>query len=69
MDVVQIGWKELGVEHNLFGISKKGALVTRHFPLTSSPIRVSFLRLGCSLFRFHLVLMGSGLDLVLTSLT
>ena len=57
------------MEHNFFGVSKKGALVTRHFPLTFSPIRVSFPRLGCSLFRFHLVLMGSGLDLVLTGLT
>ena len=58
-----------GVEHNFFSVSKKGAPVRRHFPLTSSPIRVSFPRLGCSLFGLHLVLMGSGLDLVLMGLT
>ena len=69
MDVVQIRQKEPRVKHNFFGASKKGAPVTRYFPLTSSPIKVSFSRLGCSLFRFHLVLMGSGLDLVLTGLT
>ena len=69
MDVVQVGYKELGVEHNFFGVSKEGILVIRHFPLTSSLIRVSFSRLGCSLFRFHLVLMGFRLDLLLMGLT
>ena len=69
MDAMQIGWKEPRVEYHFFGASKMGAPITRHFPLTSSSIRVSFPRLGCSLFRFHLVLMGSGLDLVLTGLT
>ena len=57
------------VEHNFFDTSKNDILVTIHFLVTSSPMRVSFLRLGCSLFRFHLVLMGSGLDLVLMGLT
>ena len=69
MDAMQAGYKEPGVEHNFFGASKKGTPVTRYFPMTSSPIRVFFPRLGCSLFWFHLVLMGSRLDLVLTSLT
>ena len=69
MDAMQAGHKEPGVEHNFFGASKKSIPFTRHFPLTSSPIRVSSHRLGYSLFRFHLVLIGSGLDLVLTSLT
>ena len=69
MDAVQTGYREPRVEHNFFGTSKKGAPITKNFPLTSSPRRVSFPRLECSLFRLHLVLMGSGLDLVLTSLT
>ena len=56
MDAVQAGYKEPRVKHNLFGANKKAAPVTRHFPLTSSPRRVSFPRLGCSLFRFCLVL-------------
>ena len=69
MDAMQVGQKELGVEHNLFGARKKGTPIAKHFPLTSSPTRVSFPRLGCSLFGLFLVLMGSGLNLVLTSLT
>ena len=69
MGAMQVGQKEPRVEHNLSGASKKGAPIAKYFPLTSNPIRVSFPRLGCSLFWLYLVLMASRLDLVLTGLT
>ena len=69
MDAVQAGEKEPRVEHNFFSTRKNGAPVTRHFPLTSSPIMISFPRLGFSFFGLHLVLVGSRLDLVLMGLT